>query len=282
MNNIENKIKEEFKNREINPSVNSWDKLNSKLNSTQEKEENKKLIYFRIAAVFIGLLVAFSFFLNSNTNKTNSNDTELVKANKEDSKLIINNKKELIKDETEIVKNEDIEDEPILKKEDKLIKSKHVEQNIIEVVSVNKKSTPSNNKNNSVKSKSTVQDARILLASNKKENTQKVKSVFVDKEKVEKEKKDTSILLAQNKEVIKNKTTTKKKIFMNSSDDDIDKMLALALGESKTKKKELIINSNELMLVVENELNINKRSKILNMIKTGVDTVESIIVSNNN
>jgi len=281
MNNIENKIKEEFKNREINPSVNSWDKLNSKLNSTQEKEENKKLIYFRIAAVFIGLLVAFSFFLNSNTNKTNSNDTELVKANKEDSKLIINNKKELIKDETEIVKNEDIEDEPILKKEDKLIKSKHVEQNIIEVVSVNKKSTPSNNKNNSVKSKSTVQDARILLASNKKENTQKVKSVFVDKEKVEKEKKDTSILLTQNK-AIKNKTSTKKRVLMNSSDDDIDKMLALALGESKTKKKELIINSNELMLVVENELNINKRSKILNMIKTGVDTVESIIVSNNN
>lgn len=227
------------------------------------------------------MLVAFSFFLNSNTNKTNSNDTELVKANKEDSKLIINNKKELIKDETEIVKNEDIEDEPILKKEDKLIKSKHVEQNIIEVVSVNKKSTPSNNKNNSVKSKSTVQDARILLASNKKENTQKVKSVFVDKEKVEKEKKDTSILLTQNK-AIKNKTSTKKRVLMNSSDDDIDKMLALALGESKTKKKELIINSNELMLVVENELNINKRSKILNMIKTGVDTVESIIVSNNN
>ena len=36
------------------------------------------------------------------------------------------------------------------------------------------------------------------------------------------------------------------------------------------------------MLVVENELNINKRDRILNMIKTGVDTVESIIVSNNN
>ena len=93
MNNIENKIKEEFKNREINPNTNSWDKLNFKLNSTQEKKDNKKLIYFRIVAVLIGLLVAFSFFLNGNTNKTNNNDIELVKTNKEDSKLIINNKK---------------------------------------------------------------------------------------------------------------------------------------------------------------------------------------------
>ena len=48
MNNIENKIKEEFKNREISPNISSWDKLNFKLHSTQEKKKIKSLFILEL------------------------------------------------------------------------------------------------------------------------------------------------------------------------------------------------------------------------------------------
>ena len=65
---------------------------------------------------------------------------------------------------------------------------------------------------------------------------------------------------------------------MNSSDDDIDNMLDLAMGNKIITSKKIKVNSKSLIYSVENELS---KKKMHHLIKAGVDTVESIIVSRN-
>lgn len=270
MNNIEQKIKEEFDTREFMPNADSWDKLNSKLNKENKKENKKRFFYYKITAIIIGLLITFNFFINRNTSKTSIDNNDIVK--------IDTNKNQVIKEKGLTVKKEDIIN-TIINKSDKLVKIEKKQanthptnNNVVKKEFKNKFS--SKNKKNTLKSNLNPKNetANVLAESTQKKLNKK--------NNLAESKFDKFTLLVQN--TSENKLKTNNKIEMNSSDQDIENMLAMALGERKIETKKIVINNEEFISVIEKDLNRNKHNKILNMIKTGVDTVESIIVSNNN
>ncbi len=76
---FEDNVREKLQEREIVPSNDAWNKLNSKLGPSKKNRINKS-IWFTIAASFIGIIIITSLLVN---NKDNSNQisTELVNEN---------------------------------------------------------------------------------------------------------------------------------------------------------------------------------------------------------
>ena len=65
-NNIENKIREKLGSREINPSENSWDRLDAMLAVQEPKEPRKSYVMLYVAAAFF-LVSGIVVWFNSNT-----------------------------------------------------------------------------------------------------------------------------------------------------------------------------------------------------------------------
>ena len=97
MNNIEDKIKKEFLQREIKPSKMAWDTLNNKLDKQASEKATNKMVFFRIAVIFIGLLVGFTYFFNTvkNVETTDINNSKVVVTEKIDTTSINNIKKKV-------------------------------------------------------------------------------------------------------------------------------------------------------------------------------------------
>ncbi len=62
---FEEHIKEKLDKREIQPSPRAWDEIASKLN-TQPQKRQKNLVWYAVAASFIGILVVSLFYFNNN------------------------------------------------------------------------------------------------------------------------------------------------------------------------------------------------------------------------
>ena len=269
MDNIENKIKQEFQNREIKPSKSAWEVLNAQLEVSTTKKENKKLRFLAYAAVFIGLLFGLTLFLNG--NKKTSNTPVIVKENTipkiEKSKFNDNNKTEQIpntvQENTKIV---------IVKTEVKSVKVKSKTKSVKQQFQQKFVQSEDNN----------------VVASQTKPNETIVNSVVVNT--------SNNALLANNtnpnKQTPNPKQQTpntkqqtpnpkpKKKLF--STDADIDLLLATALNKTANNSvREVKIQSSHLQYAVESEINIPIGNKILKTLRAGVDTVEEYITSNN-
>ena len=266
MNNIENKIKKEFQQREIQPSKQSWENLAYMLDSTKEKKSKKGIIFFKYAAVFIGLLVVASFFFNTDSeiDKKLNKNTELVDIN---NVKIENDKKEIVSNS-----NENVD----AKIKINLIKDENYLQEKSSVINKNKiyklKKNSYNNESLAIK-----EEVNKIKSTIKTEvNLNNYNSIVNNNVVVKK------ISIPNDEKLIKIKNQKK---LMNSSDDDIENMLALALnGKNDNANNSININNDSLQLAIENSLykNRNTKYKIYKVIKAGVDTVESIIVSNNN
>ena len=82
-NNFDKKIREQLERREINPSLNSWDKLNAQLDD-KETKSTKKYWWLGIAASFLaGILLTSLVFNDSYVKVTpkvvNGNSSEEIK-----------------------------------------------------------------------------------------------------------------------------------------------------------------------------------------------------------
>lgn len=66
---FENNLRKKFEERRIEPSLNSWIKLESELKKSQPKKNNKWILY--VAACLIGILIPTSFFINQKPNVEN-------------------------------------------------------------------------------------------------------------------------------------------------------------------------------------------------------------------
>lgn len=79
-NNIEKQIQEKLNQRQIQPSLQAWDRLDAMLSVQEEKKEKKSFSWLKIAAgfiLFVGL--GFLFFVsNENNSLPNSNDSKVV------------------------------------------------------------------------------------------------------------------------------------------------------------------------------------------------------------
>ena len=59
-NNLENKIREKLNSREIQPAVNSWDRLDAMLSVQESKQKKKSFAWYYVAAsLFFGLGIVF-------------------------------------------------------------------------------------------------------------------------------------------------------------------------------------------------------------------------------
>lgn len=95
---LEDNIREKLEAREMKPSANAWKKLESKLYAAQPKK--KPLVWYYVAASFVGFLIIASVFFSRNDSETNN---QIVNENFElnESEIIPNNS------ETETIASEE-------------------------------------------------------------------------------------------------------------------------------------------------------------------------------
>jgi hypothetical protein len=271
--NIENKIKQEFQNRTIEPSKNAWEKLESKMTIQKVKKEKNRYRFLAYAAIFIGLLFGLLLFLKNGNIKNNNIENPIV---------IDNNNTEQVKKDEEILKNNVEQNESIVDKEEVIVKNnlnnkpnviRKKIQKVIHENFISKDAVAQVTKNKSDKEKEIKIDSKIIgteYTSNKIDIVQSV----VNQNNSDSTKKNNT-----NKIVVKKVT----KIIIVTTDNDINSLLASAMNEVKQENDyELMVNSNSLQYAVESELNKPLTNKIFKTLKAGVDTVEAIIVSNNN
>ena len=75
LNNLENQIKNKLNSREIQPSANSWDRLDAMLAITEKPK--KKFPWLLVAACFIGFVFIGTIIFNNNTMSPAANHTDL-------------------------------------------------------------------------------------------------------------------------------------------------------------------------------------------------------------
>jgi len=222
--------------------------------------------FYKIAAVFIGLLVALSFFFREESKK---NDTNSI------NEVVTNNK---VNSTIETIKK------PINTEEKSLV-TVQVSNNFKTDILEKKQEKIQNTKQNSTfKAKNnTVQIATNLTT---KFETEKPKNTIINlnnsKDQIAMNTNKLEKQTIAKKVPTNNKEVKKARTFMHSTDADIDNLLASALKIDNTKIKRTIFSSQQLEYAVENELNKESKTRLYKMIKAGVDTVENIIVSNDN
>ena len=113
---LEDNIREKLEARELKPSADAWKKLESKLDAAKPKK--KTLVWYYVAASFVGFLILASVFFSRNDSKLNNQivdenvelnnskkDSEIIPNNSETEK-IVSEENNPEKDETTIPKNE--------------------------------------------------------------------------------------------------------------------------------------------------------------------------------
>ncbi|MCZ4319503.1 hypothetical protein O4H26_10910 [Aequorivita viscosa] len=94
---LEDNIREKLEARELKPSADAWSKLEAKLDAQQPKK--KPLLWYYVAASFIGILLLASVFFNRNDFEGNN---QIVNENFE--QPTIENKSEILQNKTEAEK----------------------------------------------------------------------------------------------------------------------------------------------------------------------------------
>jgi len=271
---IENKIKKEFQNRTIEPSKIAWEKLESKMTIQKVKKEKNRYRYLAYAAIFIGLLFGLLLFLKNENSINNNIENPIVIDSNSKEKQIINDE--------ELLKNNIEQNESIVKKEEVIVKNnlnnkpnvirKKIQQ-VINENFISKEAVAQTTKNKSYKGNDIKIPPKIIVAENVNNQIDIAQSA-VNQNNIENYKKNIA-------DKIVPKKATKAKIV--TTDNDINNLLVSAMNEIKQENGfELIVNSNSLQYAVESELNKPLTNKIFKTLKAGVDTVEAIIVSNNN
>ncbi|MEE9349691.1 MAG: hypothetical protein V3U80_06555 [Flavobacteriaceae bacterium] len=277
-NNIEKKIKKEFKDRTISPDAKSWDLLNAKLDLESVKGRNKKLVFLTYAAVFIGLLFGLLLFINNYKSVPTTNRNLIVIKNSE-VKTIESNEFKFVENTIKVV------DAPNEKKPNKI--------NIIKTVK--KRKTIPNSIQKSVKRmKRTVSKNQIAKFTKSIDETI---SVYVNKNTNFNQTTNAETLANENEVVLSNgnvndkasyntlahKVTIKTTTKMQSTNDDIEAMLAKELL-SYVKKPALAFTISEDDLLknnTETKREFQLRDQIKQILIAGVDTVDEFVTNNN-
>lgn len=74
-NNLENQIREKLESREIQPSLNAWDRLDAMLSITEEKKIKRSFGWFYIAASILVFVSLGMYFFNQDGTKINPTET---------------------------------------------------------------------------------------------------------------------------------------------------------------------------------------------------------------
>ncbi|GAA4277150.1 hypothetical protein [Aquimarina mytili] len=266
---FEEKIKEKLEQRAIKPSENSWEKLSTQLDETESHKKGfKKVWWYSIAAIFIGVLILTSIFGNTNT-VSDQIDIQYVDQNNE-----IKEYKNI-----EIVKNNEVEQDLIEKNEstsEDVVKPFSKEK---EVISQKREMAVSSQ----FKSEDLIHDNDI---EKKNYNTTIVKTdeneavvakqeekLPVDSEIIEDKVAD---IVAQIQDMQNNN--------VHVTEDEINELLLQAQREITTKKiiKSNTVSASALLQDVESELDETFKERVFEALKTGFQKVKTTVAHRKN
>ena len=249
---FEDNIREKLQEREISPSQDAWKKLHSKLESRPNKI-NKKLIWFAVAASFIGIfIIASMLFENDASTITNSSD--FVLENQEALEKDDNNEKNLpiYKNTNNIVLKETV---PVEKTGGATIKKPFIKTDNSSDLAVIS--------NNSVES-----DPQNIetIASAKSENTAIIIDLKVDEVVAQ-------IQVLQKEEELDNAEEINTLLLKAQRD-----LYAGNMIPAKNKK----VDATALLNAVEDDIETSFRDKVFDALGDGFEKVKTAVVERNN
>jgi thiol:disulfide interchange protein len=242
-NNIEDLIRDDFREREIQPNTNSFERLSAKLDAQKVKKRKIIIRVLAYAASFIGLI-----FILQSVFKTNDNTTD---------KQTITNVKTKDSTETSITEeNTSIAVEQIQIKESKG-----------EISSIKKSQ------------KRTV-TKETLIANSEEELFSKPLEQMANESKVVEVQsigKDGIIL---NDTTRKNQVAIR--TIKEVTDEELDALLASANQSlSKNRRDSITINARSMLYEIEVEINKPLPEKVLLTLKTGATTIKELVRPDN-
>lgn len=270
---FEEKMKDKLEQRAIQPSGDSWERLTAQLDSAKkQKKENKKIQWYGIAAIFVGVLILTSILMNQNS-VSEQNNTQFV-----------DNSDEVIKNEnTEIVENKDAEQKVIEKNNSKAFEESSTTDRIVtsspekENKNLKKKNIPSEiatPRDKATKKMLENREYDTELAENDK-NTNRIKNKVLPVDFLIIEDKVAGVV-AQIQELQKNNAQV--------TDDEINALLLEAQREISTAKilKSSTVSASSLLQDVEAELDETFKQRVFEALKTGFQKVKTAVVERDN
>ncbi len=274
---FEEKMKDTLEQRAMQPSASSWDRLSAQLDGKQaQKKEGKRIWWYGIAAIFIGVLILTSIF--SNTGSTSKNiDTQLVDRS--------NDNQVKRDDKTNFVK------------ENKTEQPKRVEVAVENVDDINRSTQPTENKED------------ISNNTNEGYTAQIAKSETFDSDNKARSKEADNLILVENTNKNAVSSTEKEKMpLLNTktindkvddvvaqiaelqkndvqvTDEEINTLLLKAQREITSKKiiKSNAISASTLLQDVEEELDDTFKQRVFEALKRGFQKVRTAVAEREN
>ncbi len=270
---FEEKMKEKLEQRAIKPSSDSWERLTTQLDSARkQKKESKKIQWYGIAAIFVGVLILTSILMNQNP------------VSEQDNTQFVDNNNEVIKNEnTEVVENKNTQQKVIEKSNSKAFEENPISNNTVtsslkkEKENLKKKNVTSEiimHEDKTVKKMLGNRDYDTELAENDKNaNTIKNKILPVDSLIIEDK---VAGVVAQIQELQKNNTQV--------TDDEINRLLLEAQREISAEKilESNTVSASNLLQDVEAELDETFKQRVFEALKTGFQKVKTAVVERDN
>jgi hypothetical protein len=248
LNNFEKQVQQKLSNREIKPSLNSWDRLDAML-SVEDKPKKKGFFWINIAASFIVFASVGYYFYNLNRT---------VEPIKQESIIVEENS------EFRIQNSENTEDNT---KNRESIKEVLVENNIL----INE------NKNSSI---SKQQVAVVSTTNNQQPITNNQKEVSIINQSKENNNNKVSFAGTNNQRLtIENKYISAEKLLAEVSNTKFE--AKKSDKEIKKTRKGISVNPNVLLSNAETEIYQSFRESALEKLNKNFNSIKTVLANRN-
>ncbi|WP_430909491.1 hypothetical protein [Maribacter sp. 2-571] len=257
-NKFEETIKRQLQDREIQPSQGAWQKLSERLEATPVAQDKKHGIWWGIAAALIGLLVAGSWFWNTDTTETITAPAVVTVPQKEASPL---RSQTVEKQETQVVEEtvSATREAPFSTEKNGQNSESPVENNTDLAASPVPNASPEDSVLESISILPIADEGRVAVAQG-----------AIDK------KVSEVIALVEELETVQETALT---------DAEVDSLLKRAQNELLAERKlreTYQVDAHSLLADVEDELDESFRDQIFGKLKTGFLKVRTAVADRNN
>ncbi len=258
-------IREKLEGRELQPSADAWKKLNDKLDVTEERGSNK-VMWYAIAASFVGILIVGSVFFSRN---------ETPSENNKDFVEVHTSEKEVINEMTEFKKMDNAPEDKSSAIATEKIESKAIKNTKVEDII----KTPPKKKEvvmeRLIQNKTSEAVAKVETPIRKELEKEVENSTNLSKEDIILNAKVAEVV-AQIEQLKKDNTTI--------SVEELDALLANAQREIQTERvlSSKKIDPEALLGDVEWELEQSFRDKVYYALGDGFQFIKTAVVERNN
>ncbi len=249
-NKLENRIKETLNSREIQPSAQTWDRLDAMLTVAEEKKTRKPFGFLFIAASITVLLTVGLFFFTQDGAKVQPNNNVVTTEIKDAVQRPIKETIQIVEQNQEVVSNQPTTDnrQPTTNNQR---------------VSINNQ-TP-NNQSQSSNQKSIKQNP---LINREKEIEYLINSSDIAVKDLPKIRTGSQVIIGSNTEV--------------KSDEALLASLDNAAKQSTNKQSNVKVDAKNLLSQVDGELELTFREKVINKVAKNYKEVKVALANRNN